>query len=91
MTQVERKGSGFVVPASLLAEAFGMTEDQIRQAMRDGSLTSTCEAGVDADAGRWRLTFRHTDRICRFTVDEAGTILARSRFPTRPRPPTASD
>ena len=50
MTQVERDGSGFVVPATLLAQAFKLTEDRIRQAMRDGSLTSICEAGVDAHA-----------------------------------------
>lgn len=85
MTQVERDGSGFVVPATLLAQACKLTEDRIRQAMRDGSLTSVCETGVDADAGRWRLTFRHAGRACRFTVDEAGTILSTSRFPVRVR------
>ena len=83
MTQVERVGSSFVVSAALLAHSFKMTEDRIRQAMRDGSLTSICEAGVAADAGRWRLTFRHAGRACRFTVDEAGTILSTSRFPVR--------
>jgi hypothetical protein len=87
MTQVERDGSDFVVSATLLAEAFGMHEGQIRQAMRDGSLTSICEAGLDADAGRWRLTFRHAGRACRFTVDEAGTILSTSRFHVRARSP----
>lgn len=87
MTQVERDGAGFVIPATLLAQAFSLTEDQIRQAMRDGNLTSTCEAGVDADSGRWRLTFKHADRACRFTIDEAGTILSTSRFPVRTRPP----
>jgi Family of unknown function (DUF6522) len=91
MTQVERDGSGFVVSAALLAQAFGMTEDQIRQAMRDGDMTSICEAGVDADTGRWRLTFRHADRACRFTVDEAGTILSTSRFPVRARPSITPD
>jgi Family of unknown function (DUF6522) len=91
MTQVERDGSGFVVSAALLAEAFGMTEYRIRQAMRDGSLTSLCEAGVDTDTGRWRLTFRHADRACRFTVDEAGTILSTARFPVRARPSLAPD
>jgi hypothetical protein len=85
MTKVERDGSDFVVSATLLAHAFEMTEDRIRQAIRDGSLTSICEAGVDADAGRWRLTFRHAGRACRFTVDEAGTILSTSRFPVRVR------
>ena len=91
MIRVAREGSGFVVPAVLLAQAFGMTEDRIRQAMRDGSLTSICEAGVDTDAGRWRLTFRHADRACRFTVDDAGTILSTSRFPVRARPSVSPD
>jgi hypothetical protein len=52
MTQVERDGSDFVVPAALLAAAFQMTEADLRQAMQDGSMTSVCEAGVDSDAGR---------------------------------------
>ncbi|OSP55853.1 DUF6522 family protein [Pseudoruegeria sp. SK021] len=83
MTQIDRDGAGFVVPAPLLAKAFGLTEDQVRSAMRDRSMTSQCEAGVDADIGRWRLTFRHSGRACRFTVDDAGTILSRSSFPVR--------
>lgn len=91
MTQVERDGAGFVIPAALLAQAFGMTEDRIRQAMRDGSLTSICETGVDMDSGRWRLTFRYADRAYRVTVDDAGTILSTSRFPVRVRPSPAPD
>jgi hypothetical protein len=83
MTQVKRDGSVFVVSAALLAQAFGMPEAQIRQAMRDGSLTSICETGLGADAGRWRLTFRHAGHACRFTVDAAGRILSTSRFPVR--------
>lgn len=31
MTQVERDGAGFVVPAILLAEAFGLTESDVRR------------------------------------------------------------
>lgn len=91
MTQVERDGSDFVVSATLLAQVFKVTEDRIRQAMRDGSLTSICEAGVDADAGRWRLTCRHAGRACRFTVDEAGTILSTSRFPVQARSSVTPD
>lgn len=85
MTQMERDGAGFVVPATLLAEGFGMTEDQVRQAMRDGTLMSICEAGVGSDAGQWRLTFRHANRACRYRVDAAGTILSTARFPVRAR------
>jgi hypothetical protein len=89
MTQVERDGAGFVVPANLLAKAFGLTEDDVRQAMRDGAMTSICEAGMGADAGRWRLTFRLNSRACRYTVDATGTILSTSRFPVRARSPLA--
>ena len=44
-------------------------------------------ATASLTAGRWRLTFRHAGRACRFTVDEAGTILSASRFPVRARSP----
>lgn len=81
MTGIERDGSGFVVAAALLAEAFGMSESAVRAAMRDGSLTSRCEMGTGGDAGRWRLTFRHAGRIRRFTVDGQGNILSRAAFP----------
>lgn len=83
MTKVERDGAGFVVSAALLAEAFKITEDDVRLAMREGTMTSRCEVGEGADAGRWRLTFRHAGRACRFTLDASGTILATSRFPAR--------
>lgn len=91
MTRVERNGADFVVPATLLAQAFGMNESEVRQAMHDGTLTSVCEAGVGSDAGRWRLTFRHANRACRYTIDEAGTILSTSRFPVRDRSSKAQD
>jgi hypothetical protein len=84
MTPIERDGDGFVVPARILAEAFGLTEAEVRKRMHDGTMTSRSETGVGDDAGRWRLTFYHRDRACRFTVDEAGSILKRARFPVRP-------
>lgn len=83
MTGIERNGAGFVVAATLLAEAFKMTTDEIRHAMRDGTLTSLCEAGEGTDIGRWRLTFRLAGTVCRFTVDESCAILSRSSFPVR--------
>jgi hypothetical protein len=83
MTQIARNGADFVVPASLLAEVFKMTEDDVRRAMRDSTLTSRCEAGEGTDAGRWRLTFRYAGQACRLTLDAAGAILSTSRFPVR--------
>ncbi len=81
MTAVERKAADFVVDAALLADAFALSQDDIKARMRDGAITSRCEAGVDDDAGRWRLTFHHGDRACRFIVDEAGNVLKRVTFP----------
>jgi hypothetical protein len=86
MNQIERDGTGFVIPAVRLAEAFKMSEDDVRRNMREGTLTSRCEAGEGADAGRWRLTFRHAGRACRFTLDSTGAILTTSRFPVRSPP-----
>lgn len=90
MNRIERDGEGFVIPAALLAEAFTITEDDVRLAMRDGSLTSRCEAGEGDDSGRWRLTFRFANRACRFTFDATGAILNRSRFPVRSAPRAAT-
>ncbi|NNU79938.1 hypothetical protein HMH01_05745 [Halovulum dunhuangense] len=80
MSGIERQGDGFVVDATLLAEAFGLKASEVRTRMRDGRIVSRCETGMDQDAGRWRLSFYHEGRACRFTVDEAGTILKRSTF-----------
>lgn len=81
MTGIARDGDGFVVPAPLLARAFGLTEAEVAAAMREGRMTSTCETGQDEDAGRWRLTFRHAGQARRFTVDATGRILKTARFP----------
>ncbi len=86
MTSVERKAGDFVIDAALLAAAFGLSQDAIKARMRTGAITSRCEAGVDDDAGRWRLTFQHGSRACRFVVDEAGVVLKKATFPIRTRP-----
>lgn len=83
MTTVERKAGDFIIDAALLADAFGLSQDEVKARMRAGRITSRCEAGVDDDAGRWRLTFLHGDRACRFIVDEAGNVLTRATFPVR--------
>ena len=83
MTGVERDGDGFVVDATILSVAFGRPATEIRASMQDGSITSRCEAGVGEDAGRWRLTFHHGGRACRFIVDAGGHILTRATFPVR--------
>lgn len=56
MTEIESKAEDYVIDAALMAEAFALTQGEVRSRMRIGAITSPCEAGVDADAGRWRLT-----------------------------------
>lgn len=85
MTAVARDGGDFVIDAALLAEAFGLGEDEVRQHMREGRITSRCEEGQDEDLGRWRLTFHYGAQACRFIVDGEGHILTRVRFPVRTR------
>lgn len=80
MSTVERKDDGFVVDAAILARAFGLPAETVRAMMRDGRITSRCEAGKDEDAGRWRLSFFHAGRTCRLTIDGAGAILKQSTF-----------
>ena len=46
--------------------------------MRAGRITSVPERGVDADRGRYRLSFFSEHRRFRVVVDEAGAILQRS-------------
>lgn len=80
MSTVERSGDGFVVDATILARAFDLPTETVRAMMRDGGITSRCEAGMGEDAGRWRLTFFHAGRTCRLTVDGSGKILKQSTF-----------
>lgn len=86
MPSVERNAGDFVIDVALLAGALNLTEDEIRRRMRNGEITSLCETGVDEDEGRWRLTFYHGNRACRFIVDAVGNILDKTTFPTRARP-----
>ncbi|MEZ5900989.1 MAG: DUF6522 family protein [Hyphomicrobiaceae bacterium] len=85
MTEVERSGDGFVVTARVLAEAFGLTEEGVRDKMRSGTITSRSETGVGDDEGRYRLTFHYEGRALRLVVDDRGTVLKRAAFPIRIR------
>ncbi|MDN5785614.1 DUF6522 family protein [Pseudorhodobacter sp.] len=86
MPAVEFNEGSFVVDAEVLAKAFGLSAAEVPELMRNGAITSRCEAGVDADEGRWRLTFYHAARAHRLTVDEKGNILRQSSFDRLQKP-----
>src|SRR6056297_537744 len=87
MSEVQRSGDQFIVDVQLLSAAFDLPTDEIRSRMREGWITSLCEAGSGEDEGRWRLTFRHDDCAFRLTVDRNGTVLGKSTFQVAARKP----
>ncbi|MEZ5753133.1 MULTISPECIES: DUF6522 family protein [Paracoccaceae] len=90
MTGVTVTAQGFEVDAVTIANAFGLDPAQLQERMRAGEVTSLCEKGVDADAGRFRLTFRHSGRVLRLTVDEGGAILKQSTFDAKGTRPASN-
>lgn len=80
MSTVTRKADGFEVDAATLAAAFRLDIDTVRDRMRAGEITSRCESGIDADAGRFRLIFRYQARALRLTVDSGGNVLSRATY-----------
>ncbi|CAM3121039.1 hypothetical protein SAMN04488021_11441 [Paracoccus aminovorans] len=75
MSQIEFGKNGIQVDAALLAKAFRIGTDALRQSMRDGTITSRCERGEGADAGRVRLVFFSSRRRVRITADDSGNVL----------------
>jgi hypothetical protein len=84
MSDVSISTDGFVVDAEIIGAAFDMAAADVPERMRMGDITSRCETGVDADAGRWRMTFYFGGRALRLVVNKAGTILSRATFPSHP-------
>lgn len=81
MTAVTVTTDGFEVDAVVIAAAFALDPSTLQARMRAGEVTSLCEAGVDADLGKFRLTFRHAGRALRLTVNAEGQVLTRATFP----------
>lgn len=77
MSAVRIDGEDFVVEAEDLARAFGVNADEVIRSLREGTLTSRCEKGIDEHEGRHRLIFSHQGRMLRLTVDGDGRILSR--------------
>lgn len=75
---IEIEDGTFEVAAEVLSEGLRLTPEQVMQGLRDGSITSLSERGIDEDAGRHRLTFFGADRRLRLTIDDGGRIHQRS-------------
>lgn len=77
MSAVVFENGEFSVDAVEIAKGLRILPAQVLAGMRHRRITSLCERGVDADAGRYRLTFFYARRRFCLVIDEAGTILER--------------
>jgi hypothetical protein len=84
MSTVEVNADGYIVDASLLADAFSLHTSEVKAQMRNGRITSFSERGEGEDKGRWRLTFHFGARALRLTISEDGTILSKRFSPCNP-------
>ena len=83
---IEFEAGGFRIDAQIVGEGLGIDAALVPVRIREGAITSLCERGVDADAGRYRLTFFHRGTRLRLVVDEAGNIRQRSVLDLGERP-----
>lgn len=86
---VEIEDGEITVDAALLGRLLKIPAREIPALLRDRSITSVCERGIDADEGSYRLSFFHENRRLRLNVDGAGRIVRHSvvDFGERPLPP----
>ena len=76
MTKVDIRNGSIEVDAATIANGLDLDPSLVAALMKAGEITSACERGEDADAGRYRLSFFHGDQCFRITIDTAGGILA---------------
>ena len=91
MPHVEFEEGGISVDADLIAEGLGLEPSTVPVLMREGTITSLCEHGIDRDAGLYRLTFFYLNRRLSLIVDSKGKVRRRSllNFGSHPLPASA--
>ena len=78
MKEIEFADGAVQIDASIVSEGLGIALPRLKEGMRNGTITSLSERGVDADLGRHRLTFFSEHRRFRVVVDASGAIVQRS-------------
>lgn len=91
MEPIRFEDSDIEVDATIVAAGLNIDPPLLLERLRDGSVTSLCERGVDDDAGRYRLTFFSETRRFQIITDDAGNILQRLAldFGANPLPASA--
>jgi hypothetical protein len=75
MTRIEFTGNDIQIDAQVVAMAFAIGETDLKQAMRDGTITSRVERGEGEDAVRYRLNFFSADRRVQVVARDTGEVL----------------
>lgn len=78
MSDISFENGTIEVDPAIVAKGLRLDVDALRAALKDGTVTSLCEKGMEQDAGRFRLTFFSPTRRLRLVVDEGGAILQTS-------------
>ena len=95
MSRVVFEQDGIRVDATLIADAFRIPPQTVLERIRAGEITTVSERGVDADAGRFRLTFFLGAGRVQLLIDSDGNVIKCSLLVAKPRanpffPPGAS-
>lgn len=78
MKSLEFEDGAIQIDATIVAKGLGVPPTLLLERLREGKITSVCERGIDADQGRYRLTFFSKNRRFRLVVAESGAIIQRS-------------
>lgn len=78
MADIEFEDGTIEVDAAIIAEGLRIEPSLVQEQVREGTITSLCERGIDEDAGRYRLTFFSDRRRLRLLVDDGGNVVQRS-------------
>jgi hypothetical protein len=78
MAMIEFEPGAVQVDARLVAGSFGISPESFMDLLRAGKIAARHEVGIDADAGRQRLTFIYASRQLQVVIDDSGSVLERT-------------
>ncbi|WP_108882570.1 DUF6522 family protein [Anderseniella sp. Alg231-50] len=87
---VEFDDDGPVVNAVLVGDLLNIPADQVPHHIRQGSITTLCEAGIDEHDGEFRLSFFHGNRRAQIEVNSKGLLSNRTVIDFGDKPLPAS-
>ena len=89
MIEIADGARAFTVDAETIAAGLKLAAADVQPLLKAGAIASSVEAGVDEDAGTFRLTFSTQHRRLRLIIDALGDVVSQSvlDFGSQPLPP----